>query len=140
MKKTKKHCYKKCGSGIYRKSNCATFCFKLCEDFCTLGIENGLYKVLVVKRKKILKEVNNTTTDRLWQLLTFQNSNKYHSTDIHGRLDNNSQKTFYFLSVYFIRYFNNPTEITQNHFRGVFLKNHKYLREIFLRRLGDVTE
>ena len=32
-----------------------TFCFKLCEDFCTLGIENGLYKVLVVKRKKNTK-------------------------------------------------------------------------------------
>ena len=69
-----------------------------------------------------------------------------------------SQKAFHFLSVsngatsilsdivitlrshiYFIRYCNNPTEITQNHFCGVFLKNHKYLREMFLRRHRDVT-
>ena len=125
----------------YCKSNCATFCFKLCEDFCTLGIQNGFYKVLVVKRKKkSLKEVNNTTTDRLWQSLTYQNSNKYQSMIFMADLINNSQKTFYFLRVYFIRYFNNPTDITQNHLRGVFLKSHIYLREVFLRRLGDVTE
>ena len=42
--------------------------------------------------------------------------------------------------IYFIRYFSNPTEITRNHFRGVFLKNHNKLGEIFLRRLGDITE
>ena len=48
---------------------------------------------------------------------------------------------------YFIRYYNNPaeindnpTEITRNHFRGVFLKNHKYFQEMFLRRLRDITE
>ena len=40
----------------------------------------------------------------------------------------------------FIRYCNNPTEITRNYFCGVFLKNHKYLWEMFLRRLRDVTE
>ena len=64
-----------------------------------------------------------------------------------------SQKTFHFLSVsnsptaIFLRYYNNPaeitdnpTEITRNHFRGVFLKNHKYFQEMFLRRLRDVTE
>ena len=48
---------------------------------------------------------------------------------------------------YFIRYYNNPveitdnpTEITRNYFCGVFLKNHKYFQEMFLRRLRDVTE
>ena len=42
--------------------------------------------------------------------------------------------------IYFIKYFSNPTEITQNHFCRVFLKNHKHLREVFLRRLKDVTK
>ena len=40
----------------------------------------------------------------------------------------------------FIRSCNNPAEITRNYFCGVFLKNHKYLWEMFLRRLRDVTE
>ena len=38
--------------------------------------------------------------------------------------------------IYFIRYCNNPMKIR---FCGVFLKNHKYLREMFLRRLRKVT-
>ena len=42
--------------------------------------------------------------------------------------------------IYFIRYCNDPTEITRNHFCDVFLKNQKYLRKKFLRRLIDVTE
>ena len=42
--------------------------------------------------------------------------------------------------IYFIRYFNNPAEIKSNHFWGIFLENHKFLREIFLRRLRDFTE
>ena len=49
----KKHSCKKHGSeDIYRKSNYATFCFTLRQDFCISGIENGLYKVLLVKKKK----------------------------------------------------------------------------------------
>ena len=71
-------------------------------------------------------------------------SRRYQPTDIHERLINS-----YALSVYeclwrphicFIRYCNNPTEITRNHFCGLYLKNHKHLREMFLRRLKDVTE
>ena len=46
---------------IYRKSIYATFYLKLCQDFCILGSENGLYKVLAVK-KLSLKVVNNTLT------------------------------------------------------------------------------
>ena len=48
----KKRFYKKRGSDIYRKFNYATFCFTLRQDFCISGIENGLYKVLLVKKKK----------------------------------------------------------------------------------------
>ena len=74
---------------MYHKSNYATFCFKFCQDTFISGIENGLYnKVLVVKRKKkSLKEVNNTTTAGLRQSLTCQNCNRYQSTNIHDRLD-----------------------------------------------------
>ena len=83
----KKHSCKKHGSeDIYRKSNYATFCFTLRQDFCISGIENGLYEVLLVK-KKIIKEVNNTTAAGLWQSLTCQNSNRYQSTDIHDRVN-----------------------------------------------------
>ena len=53
---------------------------------------------------------------------------------------------FHFLSVsdgpmfiFFIRYCNKPTEITRNHFCDASLENQKYLREMFLRRLRDVT-
>ena len=42
--------------------------------------------------------------------------------------------------VYFIWCCNKPTEITRNHFCDVFLENQNYLREMFLRRLRDVTE
>ena len=43
--------------------------------------------------------------------------------------------------VYFIRHCNKPQEITpQNYFCDMFLENQKYLWEVFLRRLRDVTE
>ena len=42
--------------------------------------------------------------------------------------------------ICFIGCFNNPTEITRNHCCGVFFKNPKYLREMFLRFFRDVTE
>ena len=50
-----------------------------------------------------------------------------------------SPKTFHFLSVsngptsFFIRYCLNSAEITRNQFCGIFLKNCKYLRKMFLR-------
>ena len=62
--------------------------------------------------------------------------------DIYAMLPQNVSflECFWRSHVYFIRYCNNPTEITRNHFCDVFLKNQKYLREMFLRRLRDVTE
>ena len=43
-----------------------------------------------------------------------------------------------------IKYFSKPTEITRGMFlkitRGMFLKIQKYLGDMFLRRLRDVTE
>ena len=52
----KKHCYKKRGSDIYRKSYYATFYLKLRQDFCISRSENGLYKVFAVKKKKKKKK------------------------------------------------------------------------------------
>ena len=46
----KKQCYKKRGLDIYRKSNYETFCPKLRQDFSISRSENGLYKVLAVKK------------------------------------------------------------------------------------------
>ena len=47
---------------------------------------------------------------------------------------------FYQPHIYFIRYYNNPKEIAQNYFCGVFLKNYKYLREMFLIHLRVIIE
>ena len=47
---------------------------------------------------------------------------------------------FWRFHICFIRYCDDPTEITRNNFCDVFLKNKKYLREMFLRRLRDVSE
>ena len=45
-----------------------------------------------------------------------------------------------FPHIFYQIYCNNPTEITRNHFCGVFLKNHNFLREMFLIRLKNVTK
>ena len=104
-----------------------------------------------------MKVVNNTPTVGLWPSLTCQNSHTIISPlmfmtdfiDIYSLLPENVAflECFQPSHSYFIRYYNNPaeitdnpTEITRNHFRGVFLKNHKYFQEMFLRRLRDITE
>ena len=63
-------------------------------------------------------------------------------TDIYALLPENVSfpECFELSQIYFMRYCNNPTEITRNHFCGVFLKNHEYLPEMLLRRLRDVTK
>ena len=62
--------------------------------------------------------------------------------DIYALLQQNVSfpECFWRSHSYIIRYCNDPTEITPNHFCDVFLKNQKYLREMFLRRLREVTE
>ena len=72
-------------------------------------------------------------------------SRRCHPTDTHGKTwliaIHCSQKTFHFLSVsngptYFIRYCNNPTEITRNYFCGVFWK----ITNTFEKCFWDVSE
>ena len=119
------------------------------QDFCISGSENGLYKNLS-SQKKSLKVVYNTTTVGRWQSLTCQNSNGYSPLIFYADLINSYAllpenvsflDCFFRSHIYFIRHFNNnPTKITRNHFRGVFLKSRKYVQEIFLTRLGDVTD
>ena len=55
------HCYKKRGSDIYQKSNHATFCKKLGQDFCILiaGYTKSYHS------EKSLKAVNNTPTTEI---------------------------------------------------------------------------
>ena len=59
------HCYKKRGSDIYQKSNDATFCKKLRQDFCILiaGYTKSYHS------EKSLKAVNNTPTTYIRRLL-----------------------------------------------------------------------
>ena len=102
----KNHCYKKCGSDIYRKSTYATFfCnfakISVFEQGVSTVYSNNRYIVLSVE-KKSLKVVNSTLTIGFWRSLTCQNSH----VDICplGRLDwlismQCSHKTFHFLSV-----------------------------------------
>ena len=102
----KKHCYKKCGSDIYRKSTYATFfCnfakISVFEQGVSTVYSNNRYIVLSVE-KKSLKVVNSTLTIGFWRSLTCQNSH----VDICplGRLDwlismQCSHKTFHFLSA-----------------------------------------
>ena len=102
----KKHCYKKRGSDIYRKSNYATF-FVTSPRFLYFSKELAQFIMTTViysfiSRKKSLKVVNNTLTIGFWRSLTCQNSH----VDISplGRLDwlismHCSHKTFHFLSV-----------------------------------------
>ena len=53
------HFYKKRESDIYDRSNYATFCFKLRQDFCIAGIKNRLYNKFIVGtyRRPLLKGV-----------------------------------------------------------------------------------
>ena len=158
FKEKEKHCYRKCGSDIYHKSSYATFYLTLPRFLISAHfiVTTGYIK-LYQSKKKSLKVVNNTPTVGLWPSLTCQNSHAIISPlifmtdfiDIYSLLPENVSflECFQRSHSYFIRYYNNPaeitdnpTEITWNHFRGVFLKNHKYFQEMFLRRLRDVTE
>ena len=69
-------------------------------------------------------------------------SRRYQPTDVHDRFDwylwTASRKRF--ITVPHLFYQILYMEITRNHFCGLFLKNHKYFREMLLRRLRDVTE
>ena len=89
MKKSKKHCYKKRGSDIYRKSNYATFYRKLREDFYISCRDNGLCKVLsvqkITKSSNYNSNNNNTLTIGLQRSLTCQNSHSDSDTH-HDRL------------------------------------------------------
>ena len=97
-------------------------------------------------KKKSLKVVNNTPTTGIWRSLTCQNfhadiSSLILMTDLIN-ISALLPENFSFLQCFicFIKYCNNPAEITQNHFCGLFLKNQKCLREIFLRSLREVAK
>ena len=66
----------------------------------------------------------------------------YHRLDIYALLPEKVSflERFLWSHIYFIRYCNNSTDITRNHFCEVFLKNHKNLRQMFLKCLRGVTE
>ena len=72
--------------------------------------------------------------------MTYQNSHVDISTLGRRYLCTAPTKRFISWVIYFIRSCNDPTEITRNHFCDVFLKNQKYLGEMFLRRLWEVME
>ena len=147
----KKHCYKKHGWDIYCKSNYANF-FVTSPRFLDFSKELAQFIVTTcyiysfISRKKSLKVVNHTLSIGFWQSLTCQNSHVNFSSL--GRLDwlifmHCSQKTFHFLSVS-----DGPTStlsdiaITLRKSHKIkfvtYLKNQKYLREMFVRRLRDV--
>ena len=74
-------------------------------------------------------------------------SRRYQPIDTHDRRDwylctafRNRFISWLFLTFPHLFYQILYTKITRNHFCGLFLKNHKYFREMFLRRLIDVTE
>ena len=116
--------------------------------FSTAHSDNGLYIVLLVEKKQ-LKIVNNTPFIGLWRSLTCQNSHVYiiplilmtELINICVLLPENVSflECFYRPHIYFIRCYNNPTEITQNYFCGLFLKNQKCLRDMFSKRLRLIT-
>ena len=109
--------------------------------------ETSVY-VKSYQSEKLLKVViSNTLTIGLQRSLTWQNSYSdisWYSWRTWLIAKHCFQKNFPFLSAsthtHFIQYFSYPTEIKRNHFCGVFLKNHKYMREMFLRRVTDVAE
>ena len=147
----KKHCYKKRGSDIYCKSNYANF-FVTSPRFLDFSKELAQFIVTACyiysfsSQKKSLKVVNNTLSIGFWQSMTCQNSHVNFSSL--GRLDwlismHCSQKMFHFLSVS-----DGPTStlsdiaITLRKSHKInfvtYLKNQKYLREMFVRRLRNV--
>ena len=95
-----------------------------------------------ISRKISLKVVNHLllSFDNPWIAKTL--TGQTWLIDIYAVLTQNVSflECFWRSHVYFIRYCNKPTEITRNHFCDIFLENQKYLREMFLRRLRDVTE
>ena len=101
--------------------------------------DNGLCIILTLE-KKSLNLVNNAPDIGVWLAKTFaQISAHWYAWQTSLISMHCSQKTFHFFECFershinIIRYFDNATEMTQNNFCGVFLKNHKYLREMFLR-------
>ena len=99
-----------------------------------------------ISRKKSLKVVNNRPTVGLWRSLTCQNFHTDISplifvtdlVDFYALLSENISFLDYFwwFHIYFVRYCNNPTEITRNQTK------RRYKRviffEMFLRGLWDV--
>ena len=149
----KKHCYKKRGTDIYRKSNYEIFYvtsprFMYSSKALAQFIVTTGYKVICsfISQNKLLEVVNNTLTIGFWRSLTCQIShvdiNPFGRLNIYALLPQNDSFFEYFWRsrICFIRYCNNPTEITRKHFCDVYSKNQKYLREMFLRRLREVTE
>ena len=146
----KKTLFKKHGSDICRRSNYTTFHLKIRQDFYISGSNKTYIKSY---QSRIITKSSKWYTyywafDDRW--LACQNSHIDISPlmlmtgliDIYALLPENVSflECFQRSRIYFIRYFNNPAEIISNHFWGIFLENHKFLREIFLRRLRDFTE
>ena len=113
----------------------------------TVYSDNRLYIVLSVE--KITESSKKYSYYWVLTILDLPNlSRRYQPTgqtwliDIYAMLQQNVSflECFWRYHAYFIRYCNKPTEITRNHFCDIFLENQKYLREMFLRRLRDVTE
>ena len=108
-----------------------------------ISIANLIMQLLIYLS---LKVVNNTPTIGLWRLLTCQNSHEDISPlilmtdliDIYALLPENVLflDCFLWSHIYFIRYCNDPTEITRNHFCGLFLKITKTYERCF----WDVSE
>ena len=147
-KREKKHCYKNRSivirnvdqrSQIYLRS---FFC-----NFAKISVfQQGVSRVysdnrLFYQSKKIT-ESSKSLTIEFWQSLTCQNlTGQTWLIDIYAMLPQNVSllECFWRSQIYFIRYYNKPTEITWNHFCDGFLENQKYLREMFLRRLTQQT-
>ena len=137
------HCYEKRGSGTYCKPITQHFILNFAK-ISTFQAETSVY-VKSYQSEILLKVViNNTQTIGLQRSLTCQSSYSdisWYSWRTWLIAKHCFQKNFPFSSAsthtHFIKYF---TEITRNHFCGVFLKNHKYMREMFLRRVRDVAE
>ena len=148
LKREKKHCYKNRSivirnvdqrSQIYLRS---FFC-----NFAKISVfQQGVSRVysdnrLFYQSKKIT-ESSKSLTIEFWQSLTCQNlTGQTWLIDIYAMLPQNVSllECFWRSQIYFIRYYNKPTEITWNHFCDGFLENQKYLREMFLRRLTQQT-
>ena len=82
--------------------------------------------------------------DDRWLAKTFMQISAHWADliDIYALLPQNVSfpECFWRSHICFIRYCDDSTEITPNHFCDLFLKKQKYLRDLFLRRLRDVTE